>query len=319
MLPQNLRAHLRLPVIASPMFLVSGPELVLAACRAGVVGTFPALNQRSTEGFEDWLVRIDAGIRLARELTPSRPVSPFGVNLIVHRSNARLGADLDVCVKHRVPLIITSLGAVSELVERVHGYGGLVFHDVINARHARKAMDAGVDGLILVAAVAGGHAGTLSPFALVEEVRRFFPGTLCLAGSLSDGRAIATAQMMGADLAYMGTRFIATRESRADDGYKAMIRQSAAADVVYTAAVSGVHGNFLRESLVRAGFDPERMPTEAPKMDFGDEKEFKAWRDIWSAGHGVGGIDDVPDVSELVDRLADEYRAAIAAFQAGAF
>jgi nitronate monooxygenase len=319
MLPQDLRDHLRLPVIASPMFLVSGPDLVLASCRAGVLGTVPALNQRTSEGFEDWLVRIDAGIRLMRQTTPDRKVAPYGVNLIVHRSNARLEADLEVCAKHRVPLIITSLGAVPELVAKVHAYGGRVFHDVINARHAKKAMDAGVDGLILVAAGAGGHAGTTSPFALVDEIRRFFPGTLCLAGSISDGRGVAAAQMMGADLAYMGTRFIATRESAADEAYKRMILDASAADVVYTPAVSGVHGNFLRESLVRAGLDPERMPAEKPKMDFGDEREAKAWRDIWSAGHGVGGITDVPATGELVDRLEAEYRAAIARFGAEAY
>ncbi len=303
-MPDSFDGRLSLPAIAAPMFLTSGPELVVAACKAGVIGTFPALNQRSSEGFEEWLGTI------AGALTDSD--APYGVNLIVHRTNPRVEADLALCVKHQVPLVITSLGAVAELVEAVHGYGGVVFHDVTNLRHARKAIGVGVDGLILVAAGAGGHAGVINPFALVPEVRRVFDGTIILAGAIGDGRAIAAARVMGADMAYLGTRFITTRESMASDANKRMVLESAAADIVYTGAVSGVPASFLRGSLEQAGLDPDNLPAKK-NIDFGAEldTESKAWKDIWSAGQGVGTIDDIPSVAELCARLASEYRAAL--------
>lgn len=319
MIPAQFQGRLRLPVVAAPMFLVSGPELVVSACRAGVVGTFPALNQRTTEGFEDWVVRISSAVEAARAAHPDRPVAPYGVNLIVHRSNPRVQADLEVCVRRRVPLVITSLGAVPELVDAVHGYGGLVFHDVVNVRHARKAAEAGVDGLVLVCAGAGGHAGATSPFALLPEVRSFFRGTILLAGAISDGRSVAAARALGADLAYVGTRFIATEESAADPAYKRMVLDSAAADVAYTAAVSGVPGSFLKESLRNAGLDPENLPAGKPDLSLSSEEERKAWRDIWSAGQGVGQIADLPDVASLVERMAAEYREAAAGLAADPF
>ncbi|EKV30045.1 2-nitropropane dioxygenase [Caenispirillum salinarum AK4] len=302
-IPAPLRENLRLPAIAAPMFLVSGPELVIETCKAGMIGTFPALNARSTESFEAWIDEIEAA-RAAHGACAS-----YGVNLIVHKTNPRLEADLDVVSRRKVPLVITSLGAVPDLVEKVHAHGGKVFHDVITLRHAKKAAQAGVDGLILVCAGAGGHAGTASPFALIEEVRSFFSGTIILAGSISTGRHVAAARMMGADLAYMGTRFIATAESRAVEDYKQMIHDAQVADIVYTDSVSGVNANFLRESLIRAGLDPQNLP---PKKDLDMAGEAKAWRDIWSAGHGVASIRDVPHAGELVARLEDEYKAAFA-------
>lgn len=323
-LPKVLQQNLRLPVVAAPMFLTSGPDLVAACCEAGIAGTFPALNQRTTEGFEAWVVDIQARLQRFRERTGREP-APFGVNLIVHKTNPRLEADLAVCERHRVPLIITSLGAASHVVERVHAYGGVVFHDIITVRHARKAAEAGVDGLIAVAAGAGGHAGTWSPFALVGEIRQFFDKTLLLAGAISSGRDIAVAQMMGADLAYMGTRFIATRESLVADAYKNMVVDSGAADIIYTPAISGVHANFLRPSIEAAGLDPQTL--EKPEVvDFGselveahegprDKSKPSAWRDVWSAGQGVGGIHDVPTVAVLVERLHAEYSAAVKGFE----
>ncbi len=297
-----LFSRLRLPVVAAPMFLVSGPALVVAASRAGVLGTFPALNQRSTEGFGEWLDEIAAALAADGE----EPL--FGVNLIVHKTNPRAEQDLSVCVARRVPVIITSLGAVPDLVKEVHGYGGVVLHDVINIRHAEKAIAAGVDGLVLVTAGAGGHAGTANPFAFVTEVRQRFDGIVALAGAISDGAHVAAALAAGADLAYMGTRFIATRESQATDAYKQMVLEAAIADIVYTPAVSGVAGNFLRQSLLRAGLDPS---APAPEMNM-DKKEARAWRDIWSAGHGVTSIRDVPPVAQLVDELARDFDAAVA-------
>ena len=302
-LPQAFRDRLALPAIAAPMFLVSGPDLVVEACRAGVIGTFPSLNRRTTEEYAAWLDEIEG--RLAADPR----AAPFGVNLIVHKNNPRVSADLEVTVKHRVPLVITSLGANTEVVDAVHGYGGLVFHDVINMRHARKAAEAGVDGLIAVCAGAGGHAGTTSPFALVSEIRAFFDKTIILSGAISTGRQVAAAIMMGADLAYLGTRFIATRESLAKDGFKEMIVSARAADIVYTPAISGVHGNFLAPSLIAAGLDPANLPTKTESYKTGEKR---AWKDVWSAGHGVGVIDDVPTVAELCARLVEEYDEACA-------
>ena len=300
--------RLRLPVIAAPMFLVSGPELVIAACRAGVIGTFPALNQRSNEGLVEWLNTIESA--LEGESHPG-----FGVNLIVHGSNSRLQADLATCVQHRVPLVITSLGAVREVVDAVHSYGGLVFHDVINRRHAEKAAEAGVDGLICVAAGAGGHAGTLNPFAFLNEVRSFFGGTVILSGALSSGQDIAAARMAGADFAYLGTRFICTRESLAADAYKQSIADalSAAKDITYTDAVSGVNANFLTTSIEAArarGVLGEGSDGSQPELN-SIESEAKAWRDIWSAGHGASGIADSPSVADLVGDLEREFNASI--------
>lgn len=300
-LPTALR-NLRLPAIAAPMFLTSGPDLVIGTCNAGLVGTFPALNQRTTAGFGDWLARIEAG--------RAADAAPYGVNLIVHHSNRRLEADLAMAVRHRVPLVITSLGAVPEVVTAVHAYGGLVFHDVINRRHAEKAAAAGVDGIIAVAAGAGGHAGTTSPFALVSEIREVFAGTIVLGGAISTGAQIAAARLMGADMAYLGTRFLATREAMVPQAYKDMVVQARAADIVYTPNISGVHANFLIPSLVAQGLDPDNLPAHG-KLDM--NAEAKVWRTLWSAGQGSGSVKDIPDVAALCARLAREYREAMRA------
>lgn len=304
-LPALLQDRLSLPAVAAPMFIVSGPDLVVEACRAGILGTFPSLNQRTTEGYADWLAEIRE--RLAE--TPQ--AAPFGVNLIVHRSNKRLEADLKVTVDNKVPLVITSLGAVPEVVSAVQEYGGLVFHDVISRRHAEKATEAGVDGLIAVCAGAGGHAGTLSPFAFLAEIRRFFDKTLILSGAISDGHQIAAARMLGADLAYLGTRFIATRESRATEEHRRMIVEAGTKDLIYTPAISGVPGNFLRASLEAAGLDPENLPT-GTKLSL--DHEARVWKDIWSAGQGSAAIDDIPNVAELCTRLKREYSEAVKEF-----
>jgi nitronate monooxygenase len=287
------------------MFLVSGPDLVVETCRSGIMGTFPALNQRSSEGYAAWLDEIE------ERLDKIEDASPFGVNLIVHKTNARLNADVEITVKHRVPVVITSLGAVRDVVDAIHSYGGVVFHDVINLHHAHKAADAGVDGLIAVCAGAGGHAGLLNPFAFIDEIRQFFDGTLILSGAISHGRQIAAAELMGADLAYLGTRFINTRESLAAEGHKEMIMAASAKDIVYTSAVSGVHANFLRASIIAAGADPDNLQSSA-KLSISAEGEAKAWKDVWSAGQGVGGVHDVPSTAELCRRLVAEYREAIA-------
>ena len=310
---------LRLPVVAAPMFLISGPQLVIECCKQGIVGTFPALNQRSTDGFESWVIEIKAALA-AFEAETGKKAAPFGVNLIVHQTNPRLEADLAICVKHQVPLIITSLGAVPQLVEAVHGYGGLVFHDIIKKRHAEKAAQAGVDGLIVVAAGAGGHAGITNPMSLVAEVRSFFSKTILLSGCISNGRDVASALQMGADLAYMGTRFINVEESNADEAYRKMIIDSSASDIVYTAAVSGVSANFLRPSLEAMGIT-EDLWGKSKKIDFGSEldaakAEAKAWKTIWSAGQGVTSIADVVSVQVLVDRMKAEFIAAIEEQQA---
>ena len=310
-LPASLEQRLRLPVVAAPMFLISNPRLVLACCSSGVVGSFPALNQRDSAGFKAWLEEIEAG--LAQLQAPA----PYAVNLIVHPTNPRLQADLALCVEHRVPIVITSLGAVKEVVDAVHGYGGLVFHDVTTRRHAEKAAEAGVDGLIAVAAGAGGHAGTWSPFALAAEIRQFFDKTLLLAGCLNHGHEILAAQMLGADLAYMGTRFIATAESQAPGAYKQMLLSAHAADIIHTPAVSGIPASFLRPSLEQAGYDMEALKGghEQGKLKPIDD-EAKAWKTVWSAGQGVGGIDDLPSASALIERLHHEYRDALERCQA---
>ncbi|BAN46300.1 nitronate monooxygenase family protein [Metapseudomonas resinovorans] len=305
-LPALLDQRLRLPVVAAPMFLVSNPSLVLACCNSGIVGSFPALNQRESSGFRAWLEEIEAGL--------AADAAPYAVNLIVHHSNPRLSADLAICVEKRVPIVITSLGAVKEVVDAVHSYGGLVFHDVTTRRHAEKAAEAGVDGLIAVAAGAGGHAGTWSPFALIAEIRQFFDKTLLLAGCLNHGHEIFAAQMLGADLAYLGTRFIATQQSDAETRYKQMILDARAADIVHTPAVSGVPASFMRQSLEAAGYDLKRLADKAD-INYGEKlkpvsDEAKAWKTVWSAGQGVGNIRDLPTVAELVARLDQEYRAA---------
>jgi len=305
-IPVQFHGRLSIPAVAAPMFLVSNPDLVVETCRAGIIGTFPALNCRSSADYEAWLIEIRQRIeRIERE---GRPCAPFGVNLIVHKSNPRVQADLEISVKHKVPLIITSLGAVKELVGAVQGYGGLVFHDVINMRHARKAAEAGVDGLIAVCAGAGGHAGLLSPFALIPEIRGFFPRTILLSGVMSTGRHIAAARMLGADLAYLGTRFIATRESMAPAAFKDMIVSTKAADIVYTAAISGVHGNFLKPSIDATGV-PIDLTASTRQLDL--DHETRAWKNVWSAGQGVGSIDDCPTAAELCARLVAEYRDAM--------
>lgn len=314
-LPSLLEGRLRLPLVAAPMFLASGPELVIACCRAGIVGSFPAKNPRTLDGLDEWLTVIGEGIASPGRRAPA----PFAVNLIVHRSNDVVEGELDLCVRHQVPIVITSLGAVSELVDRVHAYGGLVFHDVINLRHAGKAIDAGVDGLIAVAAGAGGHTGRASPFALVNEIRQVFDGTLLLSGAMATGVDIAAAQMMGADLAYLGTRFIGTRECRSQDGYKEMIVESSLSDIVETDRVSGVNASFLAPSLADAGLHEGNGVTAELEIaselaDALDEQgEKRAWRDIWSAGQGVGSIKDLPGVDELVSRLEAEYYDACTA------
>ncbi len=307
-LPPLLRDRLRLPVIGAPMFIVSQPDLVLAQCRAGIIGSFPALNARPPELLDEWLTQLGDELATASAADPQRKIAPFAVNQIVHASNTRLQHDLDLCVKHRVPIMITSLRAPDEVVAAARGYGGLVFHDVTNIAHAKRALQAGVDGLILVCSGAGGHAGRLSPFALLPEVRRFYEGTVILSGSIASGASIAAAIALGADLAYIGTRFIASTEAHATDAYKQMIVDSSASDIVYSNLFTGVHGNYLKGSIVAAGLDPDNLPqSDKSKMDFGGSK---AWRDIWGAGQGVGQIDATLPTAQIVDRLEAEYRAA---------
>jgi nitronate monooxygenase len=309
-LPKVLQ-DLSLPVIASPMFIASGPALVAAQCKAGIVGSFPALNARPAELLDTWLTDLQRELADYQEAHPDRKVGPIAVNQIVHQSNDRLEHDVAVCVRHQVPIIISSLRAPpQEMLDAVHAYGGIVLHDVISIRHAEKALEAGVDGLILVAAGAGGHAGALSPFALVGEVRKFFDGPIALSGSIATGDAILAAQAMGADFAYIGSRWLATRESNVTDAYRSAIVESSAADVVYTNLFTGVHGNYLKKSIVAAGLDPDNLPvSDKSKMSFGSGSA-KAWRDIWGAGQGVGLMDDVPTVAEMVERLKQQYQAA---------
>ncbi|MEK6243572.1 MAG: nitronate monooxygenase family protein [Pseudomonadota bacterium] len=299
--------QLRIPVIGAPMFIAGNPKLVIEQCKAGIVGSFPALNARPKEALEGWLTEIETA------LAGQPKAAPYAVNQIVHKSNDRLEHDVEVCIRHRVPITITSLRAPNDVVAKIHAYGGIVLHDVISVRHAEKALEAGVDGLILVCAGAGGHAGMLSPFALIGEVRRFFDGPIVLSGAITSGAAILAAQAAGADLAYIGTRFLATPEASVPERYKEEILRSAAADIVYTDLFSGVHGNYLKHSIVAAGFDPLKLPKSDPaKMNFGTAggAEKKVWRDIWSAGQGVGQIDAVVPVAQVVDRLAAEYLAA---------
>lgn len=303
--------ELSLPAIAAPLFLISGPKLVIECCKNGIVGTFPALNQRTSEGFEEWVVEIKTALQKF-EAETGKKAAPFGVNLIVHPTNPRLEADIKLCVKHKVPVVITSLGAVSMVVDAIHSYGGLVFHDIIKKRHAEKATEAGVDGLILVAAGAGGHAGTINPMTLVAEIKKFFHKTIILSGCISTGRDIASALQMGADMAYMGTRFINTDEAKAPEEYKQMIIDAGASDVIYTAAISGVHANFLGSSLKAAGITEEDLKKDK-KIDFGKEldTEAKAWKTIWSAGQGSALIKDSVPVAELVANLKSEFKSAI--------
>jgi nitronate monooxygenase len=312
-IPDLLRNRLRLPVIGAPMFIVSTPRLVLAQCKAGIVGAFPALNARPASQLDEWLAQITGELASFQQANPQAKVAPFAVNQIVHSSNNRLEEDVALCVKHKVPIIITSLRPPSEVVAAVHGYGGIVFHDVINLRHAEKAAAQGVDGIIAVCAGAGGHAGVLSPFALVKQIREVYPGTIILSGAMSSGADVLAARALGADLAYFGTRFIATEEGNAPPEYKQMLIDSGAEDIVYTSLFSGVNGNYLRGSVAHAGLDPDHLPeADKTKMNFGTggNTAAKAWRDIWSAGQSVSGIHDIEAVEALVARMEREYATA---------
>jgi len=312
-LPPILSQRLRLPVIASPLFIISGPELVIAQCKAGVVGSFPSLNARPISQLDEWLARITEELADWDRKNPDRLSAPFAVNQIVHRTNNRLDEDVALCKKYNVPLVITSLGANVDMNIEIHSWGGVILHDVINDKFARKAVEKGADGLIPVAAGAGGHAGGLSPFALMQELRQWFDGPIALSGSIACGRSILAAQSMGADLAYMGSAFIATKEANAVQGYKDMIVESSGEDIVYSNLFTGVHGNYLRPSIERAGLDPENLPQADPsKMNFGSggNTEAKAWKDIWGCGQGIGVLNDIPSVADYVDRLAAEYEAA---------
>jgi nitronate monooxygenase len=312
-IPNHIKDNLSIPVIGSPLFIISGPELVIAQCKAGIIGSFPALNARPQHVLEEWIVRIKTELAEYKAENPDAKVAPFAVNQICHGSNDRLAEDMATCVKHQVPIIITSLRPPAELVEAAHSYGGLVYHDVINVRHAKKAVEQGVDGLILVCAGAGGHAGALSPFALLREVKEWFDGTVILSGAIGDGHAVAASLALGADFAYMGTRFIATQEANADPEYKKMLEESAAADIVYSSLFTGVHGNYLKPSISNAGMDPDNLPSaDKSSMNFGSggNTKSKAWKDIWGSGQGIGRIYDSPPVSELVDRIKAEFEQA---------
>ena len=302
--------RLRLPIIGSPLFIISNPDLVIAQCKAGIVGAFPALNARPADMLEEWLKRITSELAEHDAKHPETPAAPFAVNQIVHRSNPRLEHDVEMCVKYRVPVIITSLGARPEVNQAIHSYGGIVQHDIINNAFAHKAIEKGADGLIAVAAGAGGHAGTLSPFALIQEIRGWFDGPLALSGSIANGGAVLAAQAMGADLAYIGSAFIATQEANAAEAYKQMIVNSGADDIVYTNLITGVHGNYLKGSLVNSGLDPENLPTsDKSAMNFGSDKP-KAWKEIWGSGQGIGAVKAVVPAAELIARLGAEYAAA---------
>ncbi len=312
----NIFSTLRLPVVASPMFLISNPELVIAQCKSGVIGSFPSLNARENEGepiqFEAWLEQIQSALDAYSQANPDQPAAPYAVNLIVHRSNVRLERDLEICVRHKVPIVITSLGAREEVYEAVHSYGGIVLHDIINDMFAHKAIDKGADGLIAVAAGAGGHAGTLSPFALIQEIRTWFDGPLLLSGSIATGDAVLAAQAMGADLAYIGSAFIATKEANAADRYKQMIVSGHADDIVYSNYFTGVHGNYLKPSIRAQGMDPEALPeSDASKMNFSSgQSKPKSWKEIWWSGQGIGAIDAVLPAADYIQKLQQEYDAA---------
>jgi len=310
----HIKDNLSIPVIGSPLFLVSGPELVIAQCKAGIIGSFPALNARPQHVLEEWIIRIKTELAEYQEQNPDAKVAPFAVNQICHGSNDRLMEDMASCVKQEVPIIITSLRPPAELVEAAHSYGGLVYHDVINVKHARKAAEQGVDGLILVCAGAGGHAGALSPFALLREVKQWFDGTVILSGSIGDGYSVASSLALGADFAYMGTRFIATKEANADPEYKKMLEESVADDIVYSSLFTGVHGNYLKPSIKNAGMDPDNLPdADKSTMNFGSggNTKSKAWKDIWGSGQGIGLIEDSPSVEELVGRIKEEFNSAV--------
>ena len=311
-LPAILKDKLRLPVVGAPLFIVSHPALTLAQCKAGVIGAFPALNARPQSQLDEWLAEITEGLAAHDARNPDRPAAPFAVNQIVHRSNTRLEQDLAMCVKYRVPVVISSLGAVPEVNAAIHSYGGIVLHDVINNRHAQSAIRKGADGLIAVAAGAGGHAGTLSPLALVQEIREWFDGPLLLSGAIATGGAILAAEAMGADMAYIGSPFIATREARAGDAYKQAIVDGTSADIIYSNFFTGIHGNYLKPSIAAAGLDPDHLPEADPsKMDFDKaETGAKAWKDIWGCGQGISAVKAIAPVEDLVARLEREYRAA---------
>ena len=317
-IPKHIKDNISMPVIGAPLFLVSGPDLVIAQCKAGIIGSFPALNARPQHVLEEWIIRIKSELAQYQEENPDAKVAPFAVNQICHGSNDRLMQDMETCVKHEVPIIITSLRPPAEVVEAAHSYGGLVFHDVISVRHAKKAAEQGVDGLILVCAGAGGHAGALSPFALLREVKEWFDGTVILSGSIGDGHAVASAIALGADFAYLGTRFIATKEANADSAYKKMLEESAAEDIVYSSLFTGVLGNYLKPSIKNAGLDPDNLPNaDKSAMNFGSggNTDSKAWKDIWGSGQGIGGIKDSPSVAELVGRIKSEYENAFNDFK----
>lgn len=307
----ELYEHLSLPVMAAPMFIVSGPELVIAQCASGIIGSMPALNARPQSQLSPWLTQIETALSELKRLDPTRKIPPYAINHIIHHSNDRVHDDLAVCAEHKVPLIITSLRAPTDVVDTVHAWGGKVFHDVTTVRHAQKALEAGVDGLILVCAGAGGHAGTLSPFALMAEIRRFFDGPIALSGAISRGQDIAAARAMGADFAYIGTRFIASQEARAQEAYKQCLVDASAHDIIYTPYFSGIPGNYLKPSIVAAGMDPDNLTGAVTlNTDFSSADSAKVWKDIWSAGQGVASIDSVLPVQDIVDRLKHEYRLA---------
>tara|TARA_B100000941_G_scaffold82283_1_gene56579 strand:- start:3645 stop:4622 length:978 start_codon:yes stop_codon:yes gene_type:complete len=316
-IPNSIKDNISIPVIGAPLFLISVPDLVIAQCKAGIIGSFPALNARPQHVLEEWIVRIKTELKEYQEQNPDKKVAPFAVNQICHGSNDRLQGDMEICVKHEVPIIITSLRPPAEVVEAAHSYGGLVFHDVINVRHAKKAADMGVDGLILVCAGAGGHAGALSPFALLREVKSWFDGTIILSGSIGDGYSVASALALGADFAYLGTRFIATHEANAEPEYKQMLIESSANDIVYSNLFTGVLGNYLKPSIQNAGLDPDNLPTaDKTAMNFGSggNTDSKAWKDIWGSGQGIGLIEDAPTVESLVERLRSEFSEATSEF-----
>lgn len=312
-LPELLQQRLTLPAVAAPLFIISCPELVIAQCKAGIVGSFPSLNARGEGEFEKWLIQITEALDAYNQANPDKPAAPYAVNQIVHRSNNRLQEDLALCVKYKVPIVITSLGARVELNEAIHSYGGIVLHDIINNKFAKKAIEKGADGLIAVAAGAGGHAGTLSPLALISEIREWFDGPLLLSGSISSGDSILAAQAMGADLGYIGSAFISTQEARASEAYKQAIVDCAADDIVYSNLFTGVHGNYLRPSIENAGLDPDNLPQSDPsQMNFGSggNTDAKAWKDIWGCGQGIGAVKEILSAGELVNKLSHEYQAA---------